>query len=74
MNSVETDIYRVSDVKLFFFWIAFFGTFANKFGYSEVPKKNVTFLIIFSYQHGLITLESGIDVGQRITVGPGIFV
>lgn len=54
MNSVETDIYRVSDVKLFFFWIAFFGTFANKFGYSEVPKKNVTFLILFSYPHGLI--------------------
>ena len=48
MNSVETDIYRVSDVKLFFFWIAFFGTFANKFGYSEVPKKNVT----FSYSFG----------------------
>ena len=50
MNSVETDIYRVSDVKLFFFWIDFFGNFSNKFGYSEVPNMSVTFLILYFWE------------------------
>ena len=68
MNSVETDIYRVSDVKLFFFWIAFFGTFSNKFGYSEVPNMSVTFLILFRdffHPHGLIRTYTFLYVWEK---------